>query len=155
MDPEKLKEEVAKKRKDDWIEAWLAFEAVAINKEIAEESLKSHVERMGKSREIFIYEKTTKESKQMKEVPAHLKKKLPADAQLWSHVAEVRALCKDFYSLLNLVVLFGPSAVEIIGPNSKIMKLDEMQNIANTIAGLLHEFAAAGVGGVIISGERS
>jgi len=34
------------------------------------------------------------------------------------------------------------------------MKIDEVQNIANLLAGVIHQFAAAGVGGIIITPDK-
>ena len=53
--------------------------------------------------------------------------------------------------LLNAVMTYGPSAIEIVGPNKEEIDISEMQNVANTLAGVVHQFAAAGIGGIVIT----
>jgi len=140
-----LNDEVAKCKKNGWLDVWMAFETVAINKETVENALKIHIEKIGKSKnkDVILYEKNIGENLIVKEVPDHIKKKMPENAELWSQVANVKIVVKDMFSLMNIIIVYGPSAVEIHGPNSRTMKLDEMQNVAS-----------AGVGGVVISSER-
>jgi len=48
-------------------------------------------------------------------------------------------------------MLYGPSAIEVLSPPNKQVSAGEIQNIVNTLAGLLHQFAAAGAGGIVIT----
>ncbi len=58
------------------------------------------------------------------------------------------------FTLVNVVLVYGPSAIEILGPDKKEIPLEEIQNLTNLLAGVVHQFAAAGVGGIVISPER-
>ena len=49
---------------------------------------------------------------------------------------------------------YGPSSVEIIGPDKKEISVAETQDIVNLLAGVVHQFAAAGVGGIIITPDK-
>jgi hypothetical protein len=69
----------------------------------------------------------------------------------WSQIVNVTLLTKDLYSLVQTVMLYGPSAIEILSPPNKQVSAGEIQNIVNTLAGLLHQFAAAGAGGIVIT----
>jgi hypothetical protein len=61
---------------------------------------------------------------------------------------------KDLFSLINIVIVYGPSSVEIMGPKNKEIKVEEIQRISNVLAGIVHQFASAGIGGIIITPER-
>ncbi|MBI2583607.1 MAG: hypothetical protein HYW25_02985 [Candidatus Aenigmarchaeota archaeon] len=154
MDAEKLREEVEKRRKAGWIDVWMAFETLAVKKEVAESSLQDHIEKMSKVKDMLICEKVYKDCIKTDKIPFKLKEKLPQGTEAWSQVAEVRAFCKDLFTLVNIVMVYGPSAIEIHSPKDYKMKTDEMQNITNLVAGIMHDFASAGVGGLVISGER-
>jgi len=45
-----VKDEIKKKRKDEWIETWFSIEAMAAKKEVVEESLKTHIGKIEKSK---------------------------------------------------------------------------------------------------------
>ena len=57
-----LNDEVAKCKKNGWLDVWMAFETVAINKETVENALKIHIEKIGKSKnkDVILYEKNIK-----------------------------------------------------------------------------------------------
>ena len=144
---EKLEEEIKKKRKDNWIEAWFAIEALAAESGVVEASLKRHVEKLLGARDVLLYDKKFSEIKRVENPMKNIK-------QGFSQIAELKLLVKDIFTLINIVIVYGPSSVEIISPSSKEMKIEEIQRIANVLAGLVHKFAAAGVGGIIITPEK-
>ena len=57
------------------------------------------------------------------------------------------------YDLINIILVYGPSAVEILEPDSINVDIAEIQNIANMISSVMHKYAAAGIGGIVISNE--
>lgn len=137
------KHEIEEKIKEGWIKAWFAIEVMATSKELAEKSLKEHVEKLSKVNDIIVISKDFKETLKVENPPKNVK-------EAYSQVAEVTLLARDMLALIIAIVLYGPSAVEILEPIEKKIKLEEMQNIANFIAGLIHQFAIAGVGGIVI-----
>ena len=74
--------------------------------------------------------------------------------EAYSQVVELKLFAKDLPALVNTVILYGPSAIEIIGPNNKKVSAEEMQNLTNIVAGVVHQFAAAGVGGIVLTPDR-
>jgi len=142
-------EEIAKKRlKDGWIKVWFAIEAMAAEKNVVEDAMKKHIESMSKVKDLLILEKNFKDTKEVE------KEKLPKGIEkAFSQVAEVTLIVKDLFTLINVIILYGPSSIEIIEPDKKEIKIDEMQNLANLIAGIIHQFAAAGVGGIVMTGS--
>jgi hypothetical protein len=134
--------EIEKKIKDGWIKAWFAIEVMASSKELTENALKNHIEKMSKAKDLLILEKKFLDIEKV-EFEDKIK-------EAYSQVAEVTLLVKDLLSLIVAIVLYGPSAIEILEPKEKKIKIDEIQNIANFIAGLMHQFAQAGLGGIVI-----
>ncbi len=140
-------EEINKKRKEGWIESWLAIEALAVNEEILNTALEEHIKKLANTPNIYVYETKYHDSKYV-EKPT---KNIPNG---YSKVAELKLFAKDLFSIINIVLLYGPSSVEILGPDKIQLKIGDIQNITNILAALVHEFAAAGVGGIIINAEK-
>ena len=147
LSKEKLEQEIKNKRKDNWIEAWFGIEALAVDKGIVESSLKKHVEKLSSIKYAFVYEKKFSEIKKVENPVKNIK-------EGFSQIVELKLFVKDLFSLINIVIVYGPSSVEIIGPKNKEIKIEEIQRIANVLAGIVHQFASAGVGGIVITPEK-
>ncbi len=139
-----MDDEIKRKLKEGWIEAWMSVEVLAISEEVAKTSLEKHIENMSKSPGISVYEKKFHECLETKSPLKNVEK-------AYSCIAEIKLLAKDFISLVSVILLYGPSSVEVIRPDRKELKIEEMQNMCNLLASLVHQFAAAGVGGIVIS----
>lgn len=142
-----LQEEIKRRRKEKWFDVLAAVEALAVSKEVVESALKRHVEKMSNLRNVLVYEteygETLRVEKPMKNIE-----------EAYSQIVKLRFFAKDFLTLLSVVMTYGPSSIEIMGPDSSELKIDEAQNIVNLLAGVVHQFAAAGVGGMIITPEK-
>ncbi|MCD6381591.1 MAG: hypothetical protein J7L43_01260 [Candidatus Aenigmarchaeota archaeon] len=136
-------EEAQEKIENGWIHVWFIFEVMAVTKEAAEEAIKKHIERLDHVKNVKIYEVTYHDAVKVDNPPANVK-------EAWSQVSEVKLVVKSLFDLVNITILYAPSAIEIIEPKEYKIKIDEVQNMVNIIAGLVHRFAAAGVGGVVI-----
>ena len=141
LSKEELIEEMEKRR--GWIKTWLVFEVMATNRELTEKALKEHIEKLSKIKEVFVFEKNFKSIEKVENPP----KNVP---EAYSQIAEIKLLVKNLFTLISIVVTFGPSAIEILEPKELKVKIEEVQNIANTLAGLVHQFAQAGIGGMVI-----
>ena len=139
-----LKEEIARRRKEQWFELLFSVDVMSGNKEAAENALKEHIEKIEKSPGIFVYEKKMYD---VREIPNPMK----GVEKGYSQAVTLRLFIKDLYTALTAIMLYGPSSVEVLGPSRKEVRIDEMQNIANNVASLVHQFAAAGFGGMVIS----
>lgn len=139
-----MKERAEECHSKGWIKAWFAIEVMAKDKETAEVALKDHLDSMEKVKDMFIYEKKFGEIQ-------HVENPIRDIPEAYSQIAELTVYVKDFYSLINIVVAFGPSSIEILEPKEYKLKMDEMQSLANVISGLLHQFASAGIGGMVIT----
>ena len=142
-----MQEEIAKKKKENWFEVMFTIEALAIDKEVVEKSLKTHIEKMTKIKEIFIYDKQFLETLEVEKPMKNVEK-------AYSQIARVKFFAKDLTTLLGVAMVYGPSSIEILGPAKTELRLDEVQNVTNLIAGVVHQFAAAGIGGMVITPDK-
>jgi len=132
-----------------WLRAWMAFEALAVNKEVVEASLKELVDRLEKDERVKLYKRELIETKEVLNPMQGIEK-------AYSQVCDVELISKNLDNLIGIVTEYGPSAIELLEPTSFEMKSGEAQSILNTISELLHRFASAGMGGMVfVRGNKS
>ena len=136
------KEEADEKVREGWIRSWLMFEVLAVNEETTRKSLESLINRLDKDNRIKLYKKTLGEIKKVE-------KPIPNIEVGYSLTCETEIISKKFDNLVQIVITYGPSAIEILEPSKLYIDGGEAQKILNTISEMLHEFAAAGVGGIV------
>ncbi len=137
-------ETVKKRMKEGWIRAWVAVEVLAVNKEAADSSLRIHMEKMGKEDCCMVYKQEFKETDK---VPHPFERGKDA----YSKVVEAELIARRFEDLLFIVMNYAPSSIEILEPGEIRLKLGEAQGVLNSISELIHKFATAHAGGVMIS----
>lgn len=142
MKPE-VKEKIEQLRRERWIEAVFHIEAIGANKEVVEKSLRAHVEKLTKVKDVYVYEKNFHEIIEVGRVKNV--------EHAYSQYVEVKLFVKNLLALLSVIVLYAPSSVEILSPEKIETDISELQNICNALASLIHRFAEAGVGGVVIT----
>ena len=142
-----IKEEINKRRKDNWFDAAFAIEVLAIDKDVAESSLHKHVKNLAKEEGVFVYEKAFSEA-------TKVEKPMPNVDEAYSKIVSLRLFVKNLSTLMQVVMLYGPSSIEILGPPKREISLGEIQHVANNLASIVHQFAAAGVGGIVITPEK-
>jgi len=132
---------VKKKLKDGWIKSCMAIEVLAITNEAAESSLTKHVKKMEQEEDAMIYRKEFKETQT---VPNPFRN----PPQAYSKVVEVELITRRLDDLLYMVMNYGPSSVEILEPGEIKIKIEEAQSMLNSVAEMIHTFAAARQGGI-------
>lgn len=140
---EKLKEKVEKKLKEGWIKSTMFIEALAITSESVESALKKHIEAMEKEDNTIIYKKSFKDIKKIEKPFKNIK-------EAYSYIVELELLTASYEQLIYIIVTYAPSSVEILEPENISMTMAEAQGILNSIADIIHRFAAIGAGGVVI-----
>jgi len=127
-----------------WVRAVLIFEVLGVTEEVVEKSLKGHVEKLEKDPRVEV---VRKEFFDIEEVESPYKNVEKA----YSCICEVELLAKNFDSLFQIVMEFGPSSCEILEPEKITLDLSQAQGILNSLADMMHRFTqAGGVGGVVI-----
>lgn len=146
----KISEEEQKLLEKGWIKTWLLFEVVAVKKEVAERALKEHIEKLKKEAALKVIDEnftSTDPVEPAEQLKAH------GITETWSQIAEIVVCAKDFEALTNMVVTYAPTAVEILAPSKITLDMRSAQNSLATVADMIHKFAAAGIGGMLISGK--
>ena len=131
-----------KVQNEKYIRAWAAFEVLAINEDKAKESLTNLINKIDQDNKIQVYEKEFSE-------PVKVENPTKTIKQAYSITCDLKLIAKNIDNLLQFVISYGPSAIEIIEPNEIKMQIGEVQNILNTVSGMMHKFAAAGIGGLV------
>ncbi len=137
------KGEADEKVREGWLRAWMIFEVLAVSENVAKESLESLINRLDSDKRVRIYHKVFGELKKVA-------KPLPKVDSGFSLTCEVELISKKFENLVEIVTEYGPSAIEILEPSSFELKANEAQTILNNVAKILHDFAAAGAGGIVL-----
>ncbi len=125
------------------IRAEMSFEVVATSPQLSHEALKSHIEKLSS---LPMVEMEKVEYGDAREIEFGKEKR-----KVYSSVAHCSLSIKSLYDLVNIIIVYGPSSIEILSPERMEVDMGEMQNIANVVAGIMHRFAEAGIGGVVIN----
>lgn len=126
------------------VKLWMAFEAVAPNKEAVEGSLKDHIETLGSEEEVEIIERETEEVSKVQNPHPDLE-------EGYSQVSEIRVDVDSFAKAINLVLHYGPTYVQVEGPDEYTMELKESQEALQKVANTMQQYAQKGLGGVLVS----
>jgi hypothetical protein len=135
-------EEVNEKIKEGWLKVWMMFEVLAINEKVTKESLESLINKLDKDIRIKMYKKEFGEIKRVE-------KPLPNIECGYSLICEIELVSKKFDDLVKIVIEYGPSAIEVLEPSKLNINAGEAQEILTSISQLIHNFAAAGIGGIV------
>lgn len=143
MENKELKEKANRLMKDGGIRATMMIEVLAVNEEAAKSSLEKHVEKMEREKGCIVYKKEFQEINRV-ENP------LPRIPVAYSNIVELEMVTVNYDSLMTLVMHYAPSSVEVLEPDKIIVKAGEAQAILSSVSEMMHNFAAQGVGGVVI-----
>ena len=132
-----------KRLREGWIRSNMMIEVLAVNKETAKSSLKKHIEKMEKEDKAMIYNVEFREIKKVKNP-------VPNISEAYSNIVELDVLTANYDKLIYMVMSYAPSSVEILEPEHIKIDMGEAQGILNIVADMVHKFAAAGLGGIII-----
>ncbi len=133
-----------------WMKVWMIFEVQAADKAVCVSSLKKHIKDMGSLDSVEIIDESFAGVDKI-EAPEGLKKR--GVNTLFAQVSEVTIMARDFEGLVNVVINYAPSAVEIMAPEKITITMRDAQNSLASVADMMHKFARAGIGGVVIKGD--
>ena len=144
---EGLKEKADTKiKKDEWIRATMMIEVLAVREDTTKSALEKHVEALSKEKQVIMYRKDFgKIIGVMNPLPNN-----PNIKEAYSQVVELECAVRRYEDLIQIVMHYGPSSVEILEPTKLKLDLGEAQGILNSVGDLIHKFVAAGVGGVVV-----
>lgn len=126
------------------VEVWMVFEAVGPKKEGVENSLDEHVNTLKDEEEgAEVLEIQRDEATEMEDPHPDLDKG-------YSQVVEMDIEFDDFQKAVESVINYGPTYVQFKGPDDYEMSLTESQNVLQSVANTMHQYAKMGAGGVLI-----
>lgn len=132
-----------------WVHARMFFEVMAATAEVASGSLKEHVAKIKKMDNMKIVQERYEEPMKVENPPKNFK-----EGVAYSQFVEVEVLVSSLENLIYSVIFFGPSSVEIISPKEMKIGFESAQAMANSVAEMMHTYAAKGAGGIVISGKK-
>jgi len=136
------KEEADEKIKEGWLRAWMMFEVLAINEKATKDSLEKLINKLERDSRVKMFKRSYGEMKKVE-------KPLPNIEFGYSLTCEIELISNKFDSLVQIVTEYGPSAIELLEPLKFSVNAGEGQAILNSISQMMHEFAAAGAGGIV------
>lgn len=127
------------------LEIWMVFEAVAPTEEALGDALGDHLDKLeNEEKGVEIVEMEKDEVSKIEDPHPDLK-------EGFSQVAEVRAEIEGFDTALEVVINYGPTYVQLEGPDRYEIDLREGQDALQSVANTMHQYAQMGAGGVLIS----
>lgn len=122
----------------------MAFEAVAPSSEAVEGALEEHLETLESEGQIEITEQETEEVSRVQNPHPDLE-------EGYSQVAEVKVDVETFAKCINIVLHYGPTYVQVEGPDEYEMSLKESQESLQKVANTMQQYAQQGLGGILVS----
>lgn len=129
------------------LEVWMVFDVIAAQEEAARESLQNHLEMLEGERGVSSF---TAEVEDVREVD----QPSPGIESGYSRVAEVEMEVERFSDLVELVINYGPTSVDIQAPERLEMDLRDARDALNAVAQIMHQYVQSGAGGVMVSRPR-
>jgi len=126
------------------LKLWMVFEAVAPESDAVEDSLDQHMEKLRDEDEVEILESNIDEVEEVQDPHPDLEKG-------YSQVAECRVEVDNFAKCIRITFNYGPTYVQMEGPEEYTIDLKEGQDSLQEVADTMHNYAQMGAGGVIVS----
>ncbi|TAL46735.1 hypothetical protein EPN87_04485 [archaeon] len=139
--------EIQEKLKNGWIKSRLYIEIMAGEKQLAEDALKEHVRKLKDVKDSVVLNEKYEGIQEVQNPPKGIK-------QAFSEVVQIDLLARNIDTLLYIVIFYAPSAVEVLEPHDLKIGIEQVQTVMNSVADLVHRFAASGLGGVVISTQQ-
>jgi len=146
MDSE-IKFKIKELSRKKWMKISLIFEVLGTTREIVEKSLKEHIEKLEKIKTILLYKKDFSKIEEVEKPMKNVEK-------AYSQIVETEAMIKDIKTLIIITISYGPSSIEILEPKKIEISAGEIQDISNMISGIIHRFAASGIGGIVATPQK-
>ena len=142
------REEADEKIKQGWLRALVIFEVVAVNEEATKKAIELHLKKLENDERVKVYKKDLSEI-------VKVEKPTPRVDVGYSVHSEVEIIASSLDKLMQITIEYGPSAIELLEPKKMEVPLNDAQGMLNSVSQVMHQFAAAGVGGfVLVSGKQ-
>jgi hypothetical protein len=129
------------------LDLWMVFEAVAATEEGVKDSLEDHVDQLELESGVEVKEASIDEV-------TEIENPHPDIEEGFSQVAECRLSVEGFDKAISLTFNYGPTYVNVEGPEKYEMDLKESQESLQNVANVIHQYAQKGLGGVLVSKSK-
>ncbi len=129
---------------DEPLEVWMVFHVIAATEDAAVASLSDHIDQIRGESTVRTLDAT------MEDVE-HVDQPHPDLDEGFSQVCEVDMEVDSFADLVNIVLNYGPTSVDIKAPDRVTMDMAEARDALNSMAQMMHQFLQSGAGGMMIS----
>jgi len=126
------------------VKIWMVFEAIAATEEAVEDSLDEHLEKLESESEVEITESNIDEVSKVENPHPDLD-------EGFAQVAECKLDVDTFRKCIQITFDYGPTYVQVEGPEKYEMDLKEGQESLQQVADVIHKYAEMGVGGILVS----
>ena len=109
---------------------------------MAKESLEKMIKKVESDKRVEVYKREFSNADKG-ESP------LPNIKIAYAQSCEMEGVAKSMEELVEIVLEYGPSAIEILEPSKMQLSAREAQNMLNSMSEMMHRFAAAGAGGLV------
>jgi hypothetical protein len=132
-----------------WMRVEFTFEVLGVTKQVVEKALKEHVEKISSIKgPTYVFRTEFSNIEEVENPTPRVKKAL-------SQIVEVEAMIKDLKTLIAISISYGPSSIEVLEPKKLEVNVGEIQDVANMVSGIIHQIAAAGLGGIVATPKSS
>ncbi len=125
------------------IKVWALFEVLATKAELSEKALKEHIANLESEGNVKI-------TKKVFEKIQEIEKPHPTVEKGYSQICEIEFIVTGFSKLIDIMLNYGPSMVEVLAPDKLEVTMGDLQDGLNSVAGMMHKFLESGLGGMII-----
>lgn len=122
----------------------MVFDVVAATEDAATDALDDHLEKLESERAVTEFEAEMEDAESVEN--PH-----PSLEEGYSLLAEVEMTVDSFAELINLVINYGPTSVDVKAPDRVEMEIGEVRDALNAVAQIMHQFLQSGAGGMMVS----
>jgi len=122
----------------------MVFEALSPREQDVEDSLNDHLEKLKSEDDLEVTSVEKEDVERMEDPHEDLD-------EGYSQVVEVKADVENFTRAIKTVLNYGPTYIQIEGPENFEMDLSDMQNSLQEVATTMQQYAQMGLGGVLLS----
>lgn len=126
------------------LEVWLVFEAVSPEEDSVEAAMNDLLGNLKDEDGVEIVSEEKDEIKQMENPHPNLD-------EGFSQVVELNVECDTLTDAVKIVINYGPTYVQIEGPEHFDLDLKDAQNSLQEVANTMQQYAQMGVGGVLVA----
>ncbi|OYT34846.1 MAG: hypothetical protein B6U87_01375 [Candidatus Aenigmarchaeota archaeon ex4484_52] len=130
-----------------YLKVWMLMEVQSTSKQATQNALKKHIDSLKSNFDIIAIKENTTE---IEEIEAGDDFKAKNINVLYSQINEMIFFINSYEKLMELIINYGPTSIEILAPEKICLDMRQAQNALIMVADMMHKFAAQGIGGLVI-----